>query len=795
MNDRRSKLGLALSGGGFRASFFHLGVLHRLAGLDVLRHVEVLSTVSGGSILAALYVLVLKKYIDRKADLDRNDYVEIVREVQSDFLAGVRKNLRTRLLLNPFATLWTIVSNRTLAQRMARLYERHLYRRIVGDLRHKGQLQRRGRTGEVALKDVRFLPGGEEVVGGVEEYNRTHSTKIPQLVLNATTLNSGRAWRFTGVEVGDSVLGFLRHDEIDMLADYRRELAEKGFEALLPSVQDPPTGFDSQAVVTAILRRLWQDAGAEQRSELGKYLRDTLDDAGVDLAPWPVLDAICQPGFPSRRFMECELGELRAAKLQAWYVCRGPTVGSPGGLPRGERERRFWLAIREIGADVWAECQRLVGESPQRLEALMTFVIDLNQLRTSLLVGSKAKRDLERITLADAVAASACFPPVFPPYTILGLYDDTHVATLRLTDGGVFDNQGMSALFEEECSHMIVSDAGGLMQVERRVTAGRFGMMGRIFSILMDNVRDLQLRRLREERRVSAGLGVVGGGGAALVDLRERYGLDGVAFFHMTTPPEDGDRQGLPPHAESQAIACIRTDLDAFGDGEIAALVYQGYSLADRFVRRYLGDSPFSSPHWRPAVRAPLPRMRTEDCERRRFAVGRERRVIEAGAGRLFRSLRLGAWEAWFFTLALVGGALAAGWKVQLSLADLGAAVGGVLERLWPFPVRRPVPVVVWVVGIALLVAWYVLWPRVMRALGQVRPFVTLVKWVRAVGGNVLWVFWLIPVWLAVLGALIAAVSHIVYNRAFLRVSGYFDRCLEPWPGEAGPSEPPPTPS
>lgn len=47
------KVGLALSGGGFRAALFHIGVLARLAELDVLRHVEVLSCVSGGSILGA----------------------------------------------------------------------------------------------------------------------------------------------------------------------------------------------------------------------------------------------------------------------------------------------------------------------------------------------------------------------------------------------------------------------------------------------------------------------------------------------------------------------------------------------------------------------------------------------------------------------------------------------------------------------------------------------------------------------------------------------------------------------
>src|SRR5690242_11546484 len=51
------KVGVALSGGGFRASLFHLGVLAYLADTDMLRHVQVLSCVSGGSIAGAQYYL------------------------------------------------------------------------------------------------------------------------------------------------------------------------------------------------------------------------------------------------------------------------------------------------------------------------------------------------------------------------------------------------------------------------------------------------------------------------------------------------------------------------------------------------------------------------------------------------------------------------------------------------------------------------------------------------------------------------------------------------------------------
>lgn len=52
VDKRRSGIGLALSGGGYRATLFHLGVLRRLAELGVLEQVAHFSSVSGGSITA-----------------------------------------------------------------------------------------------------------------------------------------------------------------------------------------------------------------------------------------------------------------------------------------------------------------------------------------------------------------------------------------------------------------------------------------------------------------------------------------------------------------------------------------------------------------------------------------------------------------------------------------------------------------------------------------------------------------------------------------------------------------------
>lgn len=49
------RVGLALSGGGFRATAFGLGCLRALADRDLLRHVKVVSGISGGSLLAAMW--------------------------------------------------------------------------------------------------------------------------------------------------------------------------------------------------------------------------------------------------------------------------------------------------------------------------------------------------------------------------------------------------------------------------------------------------------------------------------------------------------------------------------------------------------------------------------------------------------------------------------------------------------------------------------------------------------------------------------------------------------------------
>ena len=56
-SERDAKIGIALSGGGSRAIAFHLGCLRTLHSLGILQRARVISTVSGGSVIGAMYAV------------------------------------------------------------------------------------------------------------------------------------------------------------------------------------------------------------------------------------------------------------------------------------------------------------------------------------------------------------------------------------------------------------------------------------------------------------------------------------------------------------------------------------------------------------------------------------------------------------------------------------------------------------------------------------------------------------------------------------------------------------------
>src|SRR5215213_3608947 len=87
---RRQGVALCLSGGGFRASLFHLGALRRLNDLGILSQVDVISSVSGGSIIAAHLAERIPTWPEPGAAVANWDEV-----VAASFRSFVRRNRRT----------------------------------------------------------------------------------------------------------------------------------------------------------------------------------------------------------------------------------------------------------------------------------------------------------------------------------------------------------------------------------------------------------------------------------------------------------------------------------------------------------------------------------------------------------------------------------------------------------------------------------------------------------------------------------------------------------------------------
>lgn len=190
-------VGLALSGGGFRASLFHIGVLARLAERDVLRRVEVLSCVSGGSIVGAFYYLKLRKLLQSTAETDIKPahYVGLVEKLCDQFLDCVRQNLRVRLTADA-GDNWKMMgsSDYSRSDRVAELLDELMFSAFAKDENPSGPL---------LMSDLFVNPPGRERGFSPRYENWERVAKVPTLVLNATTLNTGHNWQFTASWMGE----------------------------------------------------------------------------------------------------------------------------------------------------------------------------------------------------------------------------------------------------------------------------------------------------------------------------------------------------------------------------------------------------------------------------------------------------------------------------------------------------------------------------------------------------------------------------------------------------------------
>jgi NTE family protein len=182
------KISLALSGGGFRASVFHLGVLARLARENHLEDVMLLSTVSGGSLCAGLiYSLNGVKWPG--SQVFREKIEPQARHLLTTF------DMQGSLISRAFGTFWTLLESRAA---------------IVSDLMQK-------------------------------HWNMTARLKElppePRWMINTTCYETGKNWRFERFRYGDYLFGYSTDTDLP-LSD--AVAASAGFPGLIGAL-----GFDA----------------------------------------------------------------------------------------------------------------------------------------------------------------------------------------------------------------------------------------------------------------------------------------------------------------------------------------------------------------------------------------------------------------------------------------------------------------------------------------------------------------------------------------------------------------------
>ncbi|WP_269223150.1 patatin-like phospholipase family protein [Flavobacterium sp. IMCC34518] len=196
---QQNKLGIGLSGGGFRAALFHIGVLAALAEKNKLKDIEVISCVSGGSIIGAFYYLKIKHLYESKADeaIVQEDYIQIVKEIESEFLTAVQENLRMRLLtsFSDNIKMWKGESY-SRSHRLGELYEEYFYKPLF----YKNSNSKEEKP--IYMSDLFITPFGD-LKFKLNEDNWKRSNKVPQLILNSTAVNTGHNWQFTASWMGE----------------------------------------------------------------------------------------------------------------------------------------------------------------------------------------------------------------------------------------------------------------------------------------------------------------------------------------------------------------------------------------------------------------------------------------------------------------------------------------------------------------------------------------------------------------------------------------------------------------
>ncbi len=179
-------------------------------------------------------------------------------------------------------------------------------------------------------------------------------------------------------------------------------------------------------------------------------------------------------------------------------------------------------------------------------------------------------------TVARAVAASSCFPPLFapmPPTREQGrirdiTLDDGRIlaaSDLRLSDGGLYDNLGIQPAIKHH-RVLLISDGGAPFDfVRSRGLVARNQRFVEVMGKQVANLRWREFHSLRNQGKIMGGY----------------WSLTG------TESPEPRARGSYSSEFAREVIATIRTDLNAFSPVEAGVLENHGYWQAESTLRKH----------------------------------------------------------------------------------------------------------------------------------------------------------------------------------------------------------------
>jgi NTE family protein len=221
-------VGLALSGGGSRAIAFHLGCFRALHDRGLLDRVQVISAVSGGAVIAAMYAYGLGSF----EDFDRSVVDLLKRGIQTDIL---KKLARPSMAMRAAGTvaLAGAVAGMTDIARLGLSSASGVFRVRSKDIsRITKNMQpplRRWASSTTAFEEVL-----RDRLYGSTLVTAARRDDIP-VVLNACELRSGSAFRFGSQESGCWRYGTVAGNAVQVA---HAVAASAAYPALLPAIDE-----------------------------------------------------------------------------------------------------------------------------------------------------------------------------------------------------------------------------------------------------------------------------------------------------------------------------------------------------------------------------------------------------------------------------------------------------------------------------------------------------------------------------------------------------------------------------